>query len=496
MSDPDERLVLLRNEFEDEKVAHQKTLQALKDQHALQYRYLSEHIRRLDHLVLQIQDRVPALSSVSQLESARPLENDINLQLPASEALQLSHASSVTMVSVPVNGQTIKIRVDAWKPSGGSRQWGLLLESIGSLLSKEGWQKVLGAFCQGKPLTVISTRLQEPSFGSARRLKASVENGMYGARGPCFNPNEDNINYSNNDQHARDDRWLLVWQHMARQAKASEGHVIQIIDLGQGLSQMQVAEAAFASDIGLRIVRESCDRLIDDSVIADPPTPYDLGQEEVQASAPEEPDACARSLQQLTDIATGKVSVHNLPMSGLQQLMIKVGATEKILWTQKVLDVRGKNLDATDVPTVLRVIASNTRLQELDLRNNMEELYKVLEDKRSREAVAQVLRTHPALCKLHVDELSLELGWMRKEQGTIKLNFQYEWEFYLIAMLLDGNEVVRQLKVRPTTWPLPKSESEKYGSVEDEKERGTDRQRDARRINFQNAAKQLAEWAQ
>ena len=32
---------------------------------------------------------------------------------------------------------------------------------------------------------------------------------------------DDNVNFQDNDQAARDARWLRVWQHMARQAKAS-----------------------------------------------------------------------------------------------------------------------------------------------------------------------------------------------------------------------------------------------------------------------------------
>ena len=38
---------------------------------------------------------------------------------------------------------------------------------------------------------------------------------------PCFNPNDDNVNFQDNDQAIHDGRWLLVWQQMARHTNAS-----------------------------------------------------------------------------------------------------------------------------------------------------------------------------------------------------------------------------------------------------------------------------------
>jgi hypothetical protein len=78
----------------------------------------------------------------------------------------------------------------------------------------------------------------------------------------CFNPNEDNVNFTkeSGDQKARDDRWLRVWQHMTRQAnatKANGGRVIQLVDPIKGLSAMQVAEAEFADDLGVPLVQKS-----------------------------------------------------------------------------------------------------------------------------------------------------------------------------------------------------------------------------------------------
>ena len=103
------------------------------------------------------------------------------------------------------------------------------------------------------PLRVLTTRFQEPSFSAARAAKAAAEVGEYGPPGPCFNPNEDNVNSqlevangaanSAEDQKSRDDRWLNVWVKMARAAVMSGGVAIQVIDEGQGLSQMQQAEA-------------------------------------------------------------------------------------------------------------------------------------------------------------------------------------------------------------------------------------------------------------
>ena len=46
---------------------------------------------------------------------------------------------------------------------------------------------------------------------AARRVKREIESGVRGAPRPCFSPNESNINYQDNDQKTRDDRWLRVW---------------------------------------------------------------------------------------------------------------------------------------------------------------------------------------------------------------------------------------------------------------------------------------------
>ena len=162
----------------------------------------------------------------------------------------------ISMVAVTINGAPMRLRVDRWTPSGGSAQWGLLLETMSRHISREDVQKMLAAFCGGRPLSVLSTRFREASFGAARRVKREIESGLRGEPRPCFNPNEDNINYSDNDQASRNDRWLLVWQHMARQARASGGEIVQLVDESEGLSAMQTAEADFAADIGVSVARE------------------------------------------------------------------------------------------------------------------------------------------------------------------------------------------------------------------------------------------------
>ena len=101
------------------------------------------------------------------------------------------------------------------------------------------------------------------TFSSAQRVKEAIEKGGagegldegLGLDGPCFNPNEDNVNFQDNEQAGRDDRWLLVWQHMARQAKASGGKIVQIVDRAADLSKMQQAEADFAEDLELAVIR-------------------------------------------------------------------------------------------------------------------------------------------------------------------------------------------------------------------------------------------------
>ena len=63
------------------------------------------------------------------------------------------------------------------------------------------------------------------------------------------------VNLDDNDQHARDDRWLLVWQLMAKAAAESGGAMVQVVDEAQGLSAMQKAEEGIAKLLGLRVVR-------------------------------------------------------------------------------------------------------------------------------------------------------------------------------------------------------------------------------------------------
>ena len=74
---------------------------------------------------------------------------------------------------------------------------------------------------------------------------------------PCFNPNTDNINYQEvtRDEQRRDERSLLFWQTVARQAKESGGVMVQVVDEALGLSAMQQAEERIAKLLELRCVR-------------------------------------------------------------------------------------------------------------------------------------------------------------------------------------------------------------------------------------------------
>ena len=75
---------------------------------------------------------------------------------------QAAEQSTTTMLQVSVDGVYFKLRVDSWLPTGGEKQWGLLLEPISTKLSKADTQLALATFCNGKPLVVLSTRFEEP----------------------------------------------------------------------------------------------------------------------------------------------------------------------------------------------------------------------------------------------------------------------------------------------------------------------------------------------
>ena len=129
---------------------------------------------------------------------------------------------------VKLSCQTSPLRVDVWQPGDGVEAWGVLLQSMPAEASKEDWMAVLDVFRGGRPLFVLTTRYQEPSFSGAQQAKAKAERGEYGelGPGPCYNPNENNVNSSlevvnqrttnAEDQRSRDDRWLNVWAQMAR----------------------------------------------------------------------------------------------------------------------------------------------------------------------------------------------------------------------------------------------------------------------------------------
>ena len=163
-----------------------------------------------------------------------------------------------------MHGRALEISVVAWLPANRDL-WGALLQtafSTTNALNEDDVQKLLSAFRAGHILHLISTRFEGHSYAHAANIKEDIEAGR-GERfgiadvGPTFNPNTDNVNLSEdaNDQKARDDRWLLVWQAMARQAKTSGGKMIQIVEKSKGLSQMQQAEENYAKLLGLEVHR-------------------------------------------------------------------------------------------------------------------------------------------------------------------------------------------------------------------------------------------------
>jgi hypothetical protein len=207
-----------------------------------------------------------------ELLAGVPGLDDVQQQAPVAFEATASSAN-VRLVPVVVNGSAM-LPVIPWVPNGGAEQWGLLLDTMGSNLTKEDGQSVLAVFCASRSLSVLSTRFEGPAFAAAQRVKREVEDGTRGTAGPCFNPNEDNVNFQDNDQATRDGRWLLVWQQMARHAKASGGKVIQLLDKSMGLSDMQKAEASFAGDLGVCVAQEA----LSSSIALVPVTPRAIQQ--------------------------------------------------------------------------------------------------------------------------------------------------------------------------------------------------------------------------
>ena len=166
---------------------------------------------------------------------------------------------------VRLDGEARPLLVHPWQANGAApKQWGMLLQTSNpETLSIENMQRVLAAFRDGRPLHLFSCRFKEPSFSRVASLKRDIESGRAGGivgsnmPAPCFSPNEDNVNYEafEDDRKARDDRWLLVWQTVARQAKESGGVMVQVVDEALGLSAMQQAEEGIAQLLELRCVR-------------------------------------------------------------------------------------------------------------------------------------------------------------------------------------------------------------------------------------------------
>ena len=167
----------------------------------------------------------------------------------------LRSAASCTKIVRLSSGDSLPVVV--WAPGAGKESWGLLLQTIPKAATDQDWLDILDAFRGDRPLYLLMTKFGEPSRSGAKATKAEVEAGDFGPIGPCFNPNEDNVNFQpgDDDQADRDNRWLNVWTHMADAAAKSGGKAVQVYDEAQGLSQMQRAEATIAGYLGLRVER-------------------------------------------------------------------------------------------------------------------------------------------------------------------------------------------------------------------------------------------------
>jgi hypothetical protein len=104
-----------------------------------------------------IPDSVVAFTDEELLAGVPGLDD---AQQQAPETFEVTPPTNIRLVPVMVNGVAIKMRVDAWMPKRGAGQWGLLLETMGTNLTEEDAQSMLGAFCDGKPLSVLSTRFK------------------------------------------------------------------------------------------------------------------------------------------------------------------------------------------------------------------------------------------------------------------------------------------------------------------------------------------------
>eukprot|EP01047_Picozoa_sp_COSAG01_P021598 COSAG01_NODE_1257_length_11020_cov_5.619723_11_plen_643_part_00 len=187
-------------------------------------------------------------------------------QLRAFEAGQ---ACAEAWVTLPQRQERVCVGHPWQPPRGGgtlvvadnSKRWGEAWQVLGAAEPQDALA-FLGCFMRevcGKPLSLVSTKYLSPAKQWAEMVKREEE-ARHGA--PCFNPNEDNVNFAQlegEDQASRDGRWLLVFKWCAKVAAFTGGRMIQLKIPGFGLSPMQLAEEQIADECGLFVEKRVLD---------------------------------------------------------------------------------------------------------------------------------------------------------------------------------------------------------------------------------------------
>ena len=208
----------------------------------------------------------------SSESESRPPFKEIKRELSQHLHAPMDHEPQI--VRVTISGKPSLQPVLRWIPDRTNemhKAWGLLLQTgTGNVntgdMSREDMIKMIDAFRHDRPLYVLSTRFAEPSKTFARKVKQMIESGQgktldpnIATMSPCYNPNEDNVNYVDSDeikgdQEVSNNRWLFVWEIMAQCAKTSGGRMLQLRDDTRGMSNMQHAEERLAQTNKLDIV--------------------------------------------------------------------------------------------------------------------------------------------------------------------------------------------------------------------------------------------------
>jgi hypothetical protein len=184
-------------------------------------------------------------------------------------AFETGQACADGWVELPQRQERVDV-ARPWQPPLGSgalavvdntKQWGDTWQRLGAAEPQDALA-FLGCFMRelcGKPLSLVSTMYLSPAKQWAEMVKREEE-ARHGA--PCFNPNEDNVNFSQlegEDQASRDGRWLLVFKWCAKVAAFTGGRMIQLKIPGFGLSPMQQAEEQIADECGLFVEKRVLD---------------------------------------------------------------------------------------------------------------------------------------------------------------------------------------------------------------------------------------------